>query len=190
MGIGGTARGKARHCASAAGPCRRRRGGDLTVGRAVSTAADGRSPWPRQKRSSRVDTRLAWRSTPSVQDTRNAMQKMVLKGAGGGLGRGRTGHRPAGAYRPLDVWQRGFPSRSIGFSGASEIFSKDRAEVTDRTLRVVGVRPGEVVPACLVFDAVSTGTVERATPPPRTPSAKISPLPLAPPCRSVSTRGR
>jgi hypothetical protein len=97
----------------------------------VSNADDAHGR--QQKLAARVDTRLAWCSTPSVQDTRNAMQKMVLKGAGGGLGRGRrgrTGHRPAGACHPLDVWQRGFPSRSIGFSGACEIFSKDRAEVT------------------------------------------------------------
>jgi len=55
---------------------------------------------------------------------------MVLEGAGGGLGRGRAGQRPAGA-----VWQRGFPSRSIGFSGACEIFSKDRAEVDLKGLK-------------------------------------------------------
>jgi hypothetical protein len=60
---------------------------------------------------------------------------MVLEGAGGGLGRGRAGQRPAGASRPLDVWQRGFPSRSIGFSGACEIFSKDRAEVDLKGLK-------------------------------------------------------
>jgi TRAP-type mannitol/chloroaromatic compound transport system substrate-binding protein len=78
-----------------------------------------------------------------------------------------------------------FPKTLDTLYGACDLLAKTVADLSDQKFQISVHGPGEIVPPFQVFDAVANNTVEMATPRRIITSARISPSPSAPPCRSA-----
>ena len=114
-------------------------------------------------------------------------RKFIKTAGAGGLAATAVASPAIAQSMPEVKWRltASWPKSLDTLYGNPEYLSKRIAELTDNKFQIQVFAAGEIVPGLQVLDAVQAGTSRRVTRRSTITSAKTSPTPSVPTCRSV-----